>query len=106
MNPRTRIKICGLTREADVDAAVQAGADAIGFVLYPKSPRHVTAERAAVLARRLSPFVTPVALLVNATKDEATRALESLPNALLQFHAGRQTPGIFHWQSAALSRAV
>ena len=45
--PRTRIKICGLTREQDVDAAVAAGVDAVGFVLYPKSPRHVTAARAA-----------------------------------------------------------
>ena len=62
---RTRIKICGLTREQDVDAAVAAGADAIGFVLYPKSPRYVTPERAAELARRLPPFVTPVLLFVN-----------------------------------------
>ena len=51
-NVRTRIKICGLTREADVDAAVAAGADAIGFVMYPKSPRYVSPERAAELARR------------------------------------------------------
>ena len=53
---RTRIKICGLTREQDVDAAVEAGADAIGFVLYPRSPRYVSAARAAELARRLPPF--------------------------------------------------
>ncbi|MFY8044090.1 MAG: N-(5'-phosphoribosyl)anthranilate isomerase, partial [Rhodoferax sp.] len=65
--PRTRIKICGLTREEDVDAAVAAGADAIGFVLYAKSPRSVTAERAAKLAKRLPPFVTPVLLFVNAS---------------------------------------
>ncbi|MGH6640921.1 MAG: phosphoribosylanthranilate isomerase, partial [Polaromonas sp.] len=52
---RTRIKICGLTREEDVDAAVAAGADAVGFVMYAASPRHVTAERAAELARRLPP---------------------------------------------------
>ena len=83
---RTRIKICGLTREADVDAAVEAGADAIGFVLYDKSPRHVSAERAAVLARRLPPFVTPVVLLVNASADLRQRALEAVPHALLQFH--------------------
>ena len=62
---RTRIKICGLTREADVDAAVAAGADAIGFVLYRKSPRFVTPERAGELARRLPPMVTPVLLFVN-----------------------------------------
>ena len=48
---RTRIKICGLTREADVAAAVEAGADAVGFVLYARSPRHVSAARAGALAR-------------------------------------------------------
>jgi phosphoribosylanthranilate isomerase len=62
---RTRIKICGLTREADVDAAVQAGADAIGFVLYAKSPRAVSLARACELAQRLPAFVTPVLLYVN-----------------------------------------
>ena len=67
---RTRIKICGLTREADVVAAVEAGADAIGFVLYAKSPRHVGIERAAALARLLPPFVTPVCLFVNAQRAE------------------------------------
>lgn len=86
MNERTRIKICGLTREADVDAAVEAGADAIGFVLYPKSPRHVSAARAAELARRLPPFVMPVALLVNASEAEAAEAAAALPQCLLQFH--------------------
>uniref|UniRef100_UPI00403A6A09 phosphoribosylanthranilate isomerase n=2 Tax=Delftia TaxID=80865 RepID=UPI00403A6A09 len=62
---RTRIKICGLTREQDVDAAVAAGTDAVGFVLYAPSPRAVTVQRAAELARRLPPFVTPVLLFVN-----------------------------------------
>ena len=62
---RTRIKICGLTREEDVDTAVEAGADAVGFVLYAQSPRHVSAARAAQLARILPPFVTPVLLFVN-----------------------------------------
>ena len=83
---RTRIKICGLTREADVDAAVEAGADAIGFVLYAKSPRHVSPARAAELARRLPPFVMPVALLVNANDTELAAAVAALPQALLQFH--------------------
>ena len=94
MNPsasRTRIKICGLTREQDVDAAVAAGADAIGFVLYPPSPRAVTPRRAAELARRLPPFVTPVLLLVNATDAEIAAALQAVPQALLQFH-GDETP--------------
>ncbi len=89
--PRTRIKICGLTREQDVDAAVEAGADAIGFVLYAPSPRAVSPERAAELARRLPPFVTPVLLFVNANATEiiATKRLFTL--ALAQFH-GDESP--------------
>lgn len=91
MSTRTRIKICGLTREADLDAAVEAGADAVGFVLYSKSPRHVAIDRAAMLARRLPPFVTPVVLLVNAPADEVVRVVEAIPDAMLQFH-GDETP--------------
>ena len=88
---RTRIKICGLTREEDVDAAVAAGADAIGFVLYKASPRYVTPERAAELARRLPPFVTPVLLFVNeiATNIIAAQAINT--SAIIQFH-GDETP--------------
>ena len=88
---RTRIKICGLTREADVDDAIHAGADALGFVLYTKSPRAVTLDRAAELAARLPPFVTPVLLFVNASPSEVQRAAERVPQALLQFH-GDETP--------------
>jgi phosphoribosylanthranilate isomerase len=88
---RTRIKICGLTREADVDDAIDAGADALGFVLYPKSPRAVPLDRAAALAERLPPFVTPVLLFVNASPSEVQHAVELLPQALLQFH-GDETP--------------
>ncbi len=88
---RTRIKICGLTRATDVLHAVQAGADAIGFVLYPPSPRAVTPQRAGELARLLPPFVTPVLLFVNASADEIAAGLQAVPNALLQFH-GDETP--------------
>ena len=88
---RTRIKICGLTREADVDAAVTAGADAIGLVLYPKSPRAVSPQRAAELAQRLPAFVTPVLLLVNASTAEVQAACAAVPQAVLQFH-GDETP--------------
>jgi len=87
----TRIKICGLTREADVDAAVEAGADAIGFVFYDKSPRYVSPARAAELARRLPPFVTPVGLFVNASDQQLAAGLTALPNMLIQFH-GDETP--------------
>ncbi len=91
LTQRTRIKICGLTREADVDAAVASGADAIGFVLYARSPRAVTVARAAELARRLPPFVTPVLLFVNATPAEVAAAVAAVPHALLQFH-GDESP--------------
>ena len=83
---RTRIKMCGFTREADVDAAVQAGADAIGFVLYPPSPRNVSIERAAELAKLLHAFVTPVLLFVNDSAERIAEACAAVPGALLQFH--------------------
>lgn len=91
LDHRTRIKICGLTREQDVDAAVAAGADAVGFVLYDRSPRHISAQRAAELARRLPPFMTPVLLFVNADPGAVQRACELVPAATLQFH-GDETP--------------
>jgi phosphoribosylanthranilate isomerase len=91
MTLRTRIKVCGLTREEDVDAAVHAGADAIGFVLYAKSPRAVTLQRAAELSRRLPPFITPVLLFVNANAIEIIAACAMIPGATAQFH-GDESP--------------
>lgn len=88
---RTRIKICGLTREADVDAAVAAGADAVGFVFYAASPRAVSIERAKALSGRLPPFVTPVGLFVNASPAEIAAACDAIPTLLLQFH-GDESP--------------
>ena len=90
-HPRTRIKICGLTREEDVDAAVAAGADAVGFVLYNKSHRYVTLERAAELAKRLPPFITPVLLFVNADAIEVIAACAMIAGATAQFH-GDESP--------------
>ena len=102
---RTRIKICGLTREADVDDAVSAGADALGFVLYSRSPRHVSLERACELIARLPPFVTPVLLFVNAHPQELRDALEAVPQALLQFH-GDETPAQCQAAGRPFMRAV
>ncbi len=91
MNQRTRIKICGLSREGDVDAAVEAGADAIGLVFHPGSPRYVALDVAVRLARRLPPFVTPVALFVNAELAQVRAVTAAIPNVMLQFH-GDETP--------------
>ena len=91
MSARTRIKICGLSRPADVDAAVEAGADAVGLVFHAPSPRHVDVARAAELARRLPPFVTPVGLFVNAAPGLLADAVAAIPNLVLQFH-GDEAP--------------
>ena len=88
---RTRIKICGLTREEDVEAAVAAGADAIGFVFYPKSKRCLTPTRAAQLRRMVPAFVDVVALFVNAQEEEIRTVLGEVGPDLLQFH-GDETP--------------
>jgi phosphoribosylanthranilate isomerase len=102
---RTRVKICGLTREADVAAAVEAGADAIGFVLYDQSARHVSLARAVELSRALPPFVTPVLLFVNASAAEVAAACAALPQALLQFH-GDETRAQCEASRRAYLRAV
>ena len=91
MTLRTRIKICGLTQPGDVEVAVEAGADAIGFVFHADSPRHVTLAAAADLARRLPPFVAPVGLFVNADRSHVEAAIAAIPTLLLQFH-GDESP--------------
>lgn len=88
---KTRIKICGFTRQQDIDAAVQAGVDALGFVLYEPSPRAVTLAQAVDLSRRLPPFVTPVLLFVNTTMAFLQECRAALPQACWQFH-GDETP--------------
>lgn len=97
------IKICGLTREQDVLAAVNAGANAIGFVLYPPSPRHVSPERAAELAALLPAFVSPVLLFVNASLEDIAHAAALVPGAWLQFH-GDETPAFCEHTAKQLGR--
>ena len=103
MNHRTRIKICGLTRSGDVSTAVAAGADAIGFVFYPNSPRYVTPDAAARLMARIPPFVATVGLFVNATLQEVQQVLAQAPVSLLQFH-GDETPEYCTAVAAAVNR--
>lgn len=83
---RTRIKICGITRETDLQAVLDAGADAIGFVFYAPSPRYLAPTRAALLAEVVPPFVTRVGLFVNAAVAEVRAVLAAVPLDLLQFH--------------------
>jgi phosphoribosylanthranilate isomerase len=88
---RTRVKICGLTRPADVAAAVAAGADAIGLVFYPPSPRAVSPQLARELCGLLPPFVTAVGLFVDPSAATLRRVLEQVPLDLVQFH-GEELP--------------
>ena len=88
---RTRIKFCGIARAADADAAVRLGADAIGLVLAPESPRFIRPEQAAIIRRRLPPFVQAVALFRNAPAGEVRAAIDALHPDLLQFH-GDEAP--------------
>ncbi|MFZ6047136.1 phosphoribosylanthranilate isomerase [Pseudomonas sp. CR3202] len=86
-----RIKICGITRIEDALAAVAAGADAVGLVFYPKSPRAVTPAQARAIVAALPPFVTSVGLFVDMPRAELQQVLAEVPLDLLQFH-GDETP--------------
>jgi phosphoribosylanthranilate isomerase len=88
---RTRVKICGITRGQDAQAAAQAGADAIGLVFYPPSPRYLSVERAVELRDALPPFVQTVALFVNADGAQVSQVIGRVHPAMLQFH-GEETP--------------
>lgn len=101
MTHRTRIKICGLTRPQDVQSAIEAGADAVGFVFYPKSPRYIAAAAAGQLIAQIPPFVTAVGLFVNPTLEEVQALIAQAPISLLQFH-GDETPEL----CAAIAQAV
>ena len=83
---RTRIKICGITRVEDAQAAAALGADAIGLVFYPPSPRHVSVEQARTIAASVAPFVSVVALFVNAAPTLVEQVITQVRPALLQFH--------------------
>lgn len=88
---RTRVKICGITRVEDALAAIDAGADALGFVFYPNSPRAVSTAQAENIMSMLPPFVSKVGLFVNADAADIQNVLKSCPLDLLQFH-GDESP--------------
>ncbi len=90
---RTRVKICGLTRIEDIRAAVACGADALGLVFYPDSPRAVSPEQARELIQNLPPFVTVTGLFVNETPHRIREILSQVPLDLLQFH-GDESAGL------------
>jgi len=87
----TRVKICGITSLTDALNAIHAGADALGFVFYPKSPRYITPEQAAEICHFLPPFVTTVGLFMNAKASQVEATLDTVSLDLLQFH-GNETP--------------
>jgi phosphoribosylanthranilate isomerase len=88
---RTRIKICGITRTQDAIAAATAGADAIGLVFYPHSPRYLSGERAVEIRDALPPFVQTVALFVNPDAAQVAQVIGRVRPAMLQFH-GEEAP--------------
>ena len=88
---RTRVKICGITRVEDAQAAATQGADAIGLVFYRPSPRMVTLERARIIAMQTPPFVATVAVFVNPSREEVEQVIRECGVTLLQFH-GEESP--------------
>ncbi|HCH23282.1 MAG TPA: phosphoribosylanthranilate isomerase [Oceanospirillaceae bacterium] len=88
---RTRVKICGLRHDDDVVVASKAGADALGFVFYPPSPRAVSVDQATSLVAKVPSFITSVGLFVNASATDVEQTLKQVPLSLLQFH-GDETP--------------
>ena len=87
-----KIKICGITNEADALAAVHAGADALGFIFYKDSPRYVEPERVAGIVAELPPFVVPVGVFVNASVEEVNEVCETTGLQVAQLH-GNESPG-------------
>ena len=88
---RTRVKICGITRVEDGAAATHAGADAIGLIFWPGTPRRVSLDQALTIARSVPPFVTTVGLFVDPTTEAVRAVLDRIPLDLLQFH-GNEPP--------------
>jgi len=102
---RTRVKICGITRAQDALEAVKQGADAIGLVFYPKSPRNVSAAQAAEIVSKIPAFVTVVGLFVDAEPAFIQEVISSVKLDLLQFH-GDETPSACRQYSRPYMKAI
>ena len=100
---RTRAKICGITRSQDIQAVVNAGADAIGFVFFPPSPRHVSAAQAKELIRHVPAYVQTAGLFVNATADDIADVLKQVALDIIQFH-GDESPEQCHYIAKIVGR--
>lgn len=101
----TRVKICGIRTEAAAAAAVEAGADAVGFVFYPPSPRFVSPTRAAALARMLPPFVVRVGVFVNAPVEVVEAVAQEVGLDAVQLH-GDEPPEVCARLSIRVIKAV
>jgi len=86
-----KVKICGITNAPDAHAAIEAGADALGFMFYEPSPRNVSIRQVAEILRELPPFIIKVGVFVDASEDLVMRAIGDCGLNLLQFH-GNETP--------------
>ncbi len=102
---RTRIKVCGITRLQDALAAARLGVDAVGFVFYDRSPRHVSPAHAASIIRALPPFVSAVGLFVNPTQEAIDATLACCPLDVLQLH-GDETPEFCEAQQRRVVKAL
>lgn len=102
---RTRVKICGITRPEDGLTAARCGADAIGLVFHPASPRAVSVDQAQAVVAALPAFVTVSALFVDPSADEVERVLEAVPVDLLQFH-GDEAPSFCRYFGRRYLKAV
>lgn len=99
------VKICGITREADAEAAVAAGASAIGFIFWPKSPRHIEPGRAAAIVRNLPPFVTPVGVFVNESAEHMNAVADIVGLGAVQLH-GDEEPTLLSGITRPVVKAV
>ncbi len=90
---RTRVKICGITRVADGVAAAAAGADAVGLVFWPGTPRVIDVARARAIVAALPPFVTRVGLFVDPAPADVRAVLAEVALDTLQFH-GHEPPAL------------